>query len=123
MNPAFASIFALAHRAFEDSTISIAISDGEKRQSVKGVRASVLRGNAEAGVVGASQNAEQWGVSFRLAEVATALTLPLLDWRDGTICVTDRTDVPVLTIQRIEENRTGVAHCTCSARGRGAGRS
>lgn len=111
-----------AFAVFDNATISLAVADGEKRQTVEKVRASVLRGNAEAGVVGASQNAEQWGVSFRLADVAAALTLPLLDWRDGTIRVTaGRTDVPVLTIQEIEENGTGVVQCKCSAKGRGRG--
>ena len=109
-----------AFAVFDNATISLAVSDGKKRQAVNGVRASVLRGNAEAGAVGASQNAEQWGVSFRLADVAASLTLPLLDWRDGTIRVTaGRTDVPVLTIQEIEENGTGVVQCKCSAKGRG----
>lgn len=105
---------------FDNATILIAVTDGATKQTASGVRASVLRGNAEASAVGASQNAEQWGVSFRLADVAEALTLPLLDWRDGTIRVTaGRSDVPALTIQEIEENGTGLVQCKCSAKGRG----
>ncbi len=111
-----------AFAAFDNATISVSVSNGTAKKTATGISASVLRGNAEAGAVGASQNAEQWGVSFRLADVAAALTLPLLDWRDGTVLVTaGRTDVPVLTIQEIEENGTGVVQCKCSAKGRGRG--
>lgn len=109
-----------AFAVFDNATISLSVSDGQTKQSASGVPASVLRGNADVATVGAAQNADQWGVSFRLSDVAGALTLPLLDWRDGTVRVTaGRTDVPVLFIQEIEENGTGVVQCRCSAKGRG----
>lgn len=109
-----------AFAVFDNATIQLSVSNGTETQNASGIPASVLRGNVDVATVGAARNAEQWGVSFRLAAVAGNVTLPLLDWRDGTIRVVGgRSDVPVLTIQEVEENGTGTVQCRCSAKGRG----
>lgn len=117
----FASLFAAAHDTFVNATIDIAIFDGETKQTATGVPASVMPGGGEPGQVGASANADSWGVSFR-RDAVPSLTLHLRDWRDGTIRVAaGPSDVPVLTIQKPWEGETGVVHCECSAKGRGRG--
>ena len=121
MNPSHAPIFAAAHDTFVNATVEIAIFDGETKQTATGVSASVMPGGGEPGQVGASANADSWGVSFR-RDAVPSLTLHLRDWRDGTIRVTaGPSDVPVLTIQNAWEGGTGVVHCECSAKGRGRG--